>query len=162
MLKLPHVYKLPGVFLVVGILILASLLWFTPTLARDYAQETEQYCLSCHSNPDLEMTLPSGETLSLYVSQDQIKDLSIVLTALNVKPVIPISLPTPIHRLNTRAFVSYPARIMQLARSVTPIITRKRRIACMPRWLKLGIWMLPSAQIAMVPTMFNLQTSHAR
>jgi predicted CXXCH cytochrome family protein len=74
MLKLQHVNKLPGVFLVVGLLILASLLWFTPTLARDNAQETEQYCLSCHSNPDLEMTLPSGETLSLYISQEQLKD----------------------------------------------------------------------------------------
>jgi nitrate/TMAO reductase-like tetraheme cytochrome c subunit len=62
MVKQQHVNKLPGLFLAVGILILASLLWYTPTRAREYAQETEQYCLSCHSNPDLDMTLPSGET----------------------------------------------------------------------------------------------------
>lgn len=37
-------------------------------------QGTEAYCLSCHGNPDLSMTLPSGETLSLYVSADQLQD----------------------------------------------------------------------------------------
>lgn len=37
------------------------------------AQETEKYCLSCHGDPNLKMVLPSGETLSLYVSQDVIK-----------------------------------------------------------------------------------------
>jgi predicted CXXCH cytochrome family protein len=34
------------------------------------AQETEAYCLSCHGKPDLSLTLPSGETLSLYVSRE--------------------------------------------------------------------------------------------
>lgn len=33
-------------------------------------QETEAYCLNCHGKPDLSMTLPSGETLSLYVSRE--------------------------------------------------------------------------------------------
>ncbi len=37
------------------------------------AQQTEQYCLSCHGKPDLKMTLPSGEELSLYISPDQLK-----------------------------------------------------------------------------------------
>jgi len=37
------------------------------------AQQTEQYCLSCHSNPDLKMTLPSGEELSLYISPEHLK-----------------------------------------------------------------------------------------
>jgi predicted CXXCH cytochrome family protein len=46
----------------------------TRASAGQPAQETEKYCLSCHGNPDLHMTLPSGETLSLYVSQDVIKD----------------------------------------------------------------------------------------
>ncbi len=68
------VKKLPGVFLVVGFLILTSTLLFNPTHAKEQAQETEVYCLSCHSNPDLETTLPSGETLSLYISPEQLKD----------------------------------------------------------------------------------------
>jgi predicted CXXCH cytochrome family protein len=33
-------------------------------------QETDEYCLTCHGNPDLSMTLPSGEALPLYVSPD--------------------------------------------------------------------------------------------
>jgi len=36
-------------------------------------QQTEQYCLSCHGKPDLQMTLPSGEKLSLYVSPEHLK-----------------------------------------------------------------------------------------
>lgn len=38
--------------------------------ASELSQETETYCLSCHNNPDLSMELPSGETLSLYISPD--------------------------------------------------------------------------------------------
>jgi predicted CXXCH cytochrome family protein len=34
------------------------------------AQQTETYCLSCHNDPKLSMTLPSGESLSLYVSPE--------------------------------------------------------------------------------------------
>jgi predicted CXXCH cytochrome family protein len=68
------VKKLPGVFLVVGFLILTSTLLFTPTQAKELAQETETYCLSCHSDPNLKTTLPSGETLSLYISPEQLKD----------------------------------------------------------------------------------------
>jgi len=37
------------------------------------AQQTEQYCLTCHGNPDLKITLPSGEELSLYISADHLK-----------------------------------------------------------------------------------------
>jgi hypothetical protein len=36
-------------------------------------QGTESYCLSCHSNPDLKMTLPDGEELSLYVSPEKLQ-----------------------------------------------------------------------------------------
>ena len=39
-------------------------------------QGTEAYCLSCHGQPDLSMTLPDGEALSLYVSR-QTLDASI-------------------------------------------------------------------------------------
>jgi predicted CXXCH cytochrome family protein len=34
------------------------------------AEETDNYCLSCHGNADLSLTLPDGEHLSLYVSAD--------------------------------------------------------------------------------------------
>ncbi len=37
------------------------------------AQETENYCLSCHNNPDLKMTFPNGETLSLYISLEMLQ-----------------------------------------------------------------------------------------
>lgn len=37
-------------------------------------QETEAYCLSCHGDPELSMTLPSGESLSLFVSDEQLKE----------------------------------------------------------------------------------------
>jgi hypothetical protein len=36
-------------------------------------QGTEEYCLSCHGNPDLQMTLPSGEVLPLYISSDKLE-----------------------------------------------------------------------------------------
>ncbi len=36
------------------------------------AQGTEEYCLSCHGNPDLSMTLESGEELSLYISPEML------------------------------------------------------------------------------------------
>src|SRR5512137_1465859 len=42
-------------------------------IAEPPTQQTEQYCLSCHGNPDLKMTLPSGEELSLYISADHLK-----------------------------------------------------------------------------------------
>jgi predicted CXXCH cytochrome family protein len=42
----------------------------TPVLADEPAQETEAYCLSCHNNPDLSVTLPSGEVLSLHISPE--------------------------------------------------------------------------------------------
>lgn len=36
------------------------------------AQQTETYCLSCHNKPDLSLTLPSGEVLSLYISPEML------------------------------------------------------------------------------------------
>jgi predicted CXXCH cytochrome family protein len=56
-----------GVFVLLFSLLLAS-----PARANRPAQETEKYCLSCHGDSKLSMTLPSGEILSLYVSQDVI------------------------------------------------------------------------------------------
>lgn len=45
----------------------------SPAHAESQAQETETYCLSCHSKPDLSMTLPGGDTLSLYISPDKLR-----------------------------------------------------------------------------------------
>src|SRR5664279_6429388 len=60
-------------FIAAGVLVLLfSLLLVTPARAGEPPQQTENYCLSCHGNPKLSTTLPSGETLSLYVSQDVI------------------------------------------------------------------------------------------
>ncbi|MDI6695866.1 MAG: cytochrome c3 family protein [Anaerolineales bacterium] len=44
-----------------------------PAQADGLAQETEKYCLSCHGNPDLKMTLPSGEQVSLYISAEDLQ-----------------------------------------------------------------------------------------
>src|SRR5512138_3532520 len=52
--------------------LLLSLLLVSPAGAKPPSQETEKYCLSCHGNENLSMTLPSGEVLSLYVSQDKL------------------------------------------------------------------------------------------
>jgi predicted CXXCH cytochrome family protein len=55
-----------------GIVLLLSLFVVPPAVAEPPSQETEKYCLSCHGNQDLSMTLPSGEELSLYVSEDDL------------------------------------------------------------------------------------------
>jgi nitrate/TMAO reductase-like tetraheme cytochrome c subunit len=46
----------------------------TSASAEEKQQQTELYCLSCHSNPELSIELPSGETLSLYISPEDIKE----------------------------------------------------------------------------------------
>jgi predicted CXXCH cytochrome family protein len=56
-----------------GVFVLLLSFWLvSPAKAEEPTQETEKYCLSCHGNPDLKMTLPSGESLSLYVSEEVI------------------------------------------------------------------------------------------
>jgi len=52
--------------------LLFSFLTIVPVNARPAAQETEKFCLSCHGDSTLSMTLPSGEEVSLYVSQDEL------------------------------------------------------------------------------------------
>ncbi len=64
---------LPGVVLVLGMTVLLSLLWYAPAKASQQEQQTEEYCLSCHSNPDLKMTLPSGEQISLFIDKTQLQ-----------------------------------------------------------------------------------------
>lgn len=51
-----------------GLVFLGSFTLTRSSRAENLHQGTEEYCLSCHNNPDLSMTLPDGETLSLYIS----------------------------------------------------------------------------------------------
>jgi len=55
----------------IGFLIL--IISYLMTNSAVQAQETEGYCLSCHNNPDLKMTFPNGETLSLNVSPEMLQ-----------------------------------------------------------------------------------------
>jgi predicted CXXCH cytochrome family protein len=73
MLKLLKVYKLPAIFLVIGLSVVFSMFWFTPSQAKQPEQQTEEYCLTCHSRPGLQMTLPSGEILSLYIDRTELQ-----------------------------------------------------------------------------------------
>ena len=59
--------------------LLAGVLLFLPGArvqaeepASILAQETEAYCLGCHADPTLSLTLPSGEVLSLYIDPLQL------------------------------------------------------------------------------------------
>jgi predicted CXXCH cytochrome family protein len=62
-----------GWFVALGVFVLLmSFLIVLPVGAEQPAQETQKYCLSCHGNPDLAITLPNGEVLSLYVSEDDV------------------------------------------------------------------------------------------
>lgn len=62
-----------SVFIFLFVLLTSGVL-FIPVNADENKQQTEIYCLSCHSNPELIIELPSGETLSLYISPDQLKE----------------------------------------------------------------------------------------
>jgi predicted CXXCH cytochrome family protein len=53
-------------------LLISVSLFISPVNAKPPTQETEKFCLSCHGDESLSMTLPSGETLSLYVAQDDL------------------------------------------------------------------------------------------
>lgn len=55
--------------LAVGVVIAASA---APAHASPAPQETEKYCLGCHAKPDIQMTLPSGEVVSVQVSPDDL------------------------------------------------------------------------------------------
>ncbi|MEI6289225.1 MAG: cytochrome c3 family protein [Chloroflexota bacterium] len=62
-----------GLFAAAVCALLLSILITVPAQAAGGAPaETEKYCLTCHGDPNLSTKLPSGETLSLYVSQDVI------------------------------------------------------------------------------------------
>jgi predicted CXXCH cytochrome family protein len=64
-------------FVVIGLIaVTIALMLNVPANAAPIAvppdQQTEQYCLSCHGQPDLKMTLPSGEEVSLYISPEHL------------------------------------------------------------------------------------------
>ena len=65
-------WKLPGIFLVTGFVLVMSMFFFTPSQASEPKQQTEEYCLGCHGNPELKMTLPSGEELPLYIDTSKL------------------------------------------------------------------------------------------
>jgi predicted CXXCH cytochrome family protein len=59
----------------VSVAVILGILTFVTGQVRASApdQETENYCLSCHNDPDASMVLPSGEEVSLYISPDDLK-----------------------------------------------------------------------------------------
>lgn len=66
----------PGLLIIPSILLmglLSSGVLFFNAKASTPRQATESYCLSCHGNPDLEITLPDGEKLSLYIASDTLE-----------------------------------------------------------------------------------------
>lgn len=73
MIKLSSIHKLLGVFLVTGLMVIASLLWIGPAQAAEQAQQTEEYCLKCHSEPNLKMTLPDGEDVALFIDASKLQ-----------------------------------------------------------------------------------------
>jgi len=71
MVKLFIHHKMPYVLAIAILTVLIDLFWALPAKAEAIAQETENYCLSCHSNPEIEhLSLPSGEQVSLYIDPD--------------------------------------------------------------------------------------------
>ena len=73
MIKLYFPFPIRLFLLAESILLLACLLPINTVQAENLAQETEAYCLSCHSNPDLTLTLPSGEVLPLYIDSAKLQ-----------------------------------------------------------------------------------------
>ena len=55
---------------ILSVTAIAGLTLAIPARADRPAQETEAYCLSCHGQPDLSMTLPSGESVPLTVLRE--------------------------------------------------------------------------------------------
>jgi predicted CXXCH cytochrome family protein len=72
MVRFRKTHRMIAAILSVGFILLGSFSTFFSAWAGQEKQSTESYCLSCHNNPELEMQLPSGETLSLYVDADSL------------------------------------------------------------------------------------------
>ncbi len=62
-------------FIIIVFLLLAVVFAFVNSASADEpTQQTEAYCLSCHENPELSITLPDGEQLSLFISPEMLAD----------------------------------------------------------------------------------------
>jgi len=71
MVMLKKILRFPN-YLILGLLVVLSIFIMTNSVkAEEPHQPTDEYCLSCHAEPDLNITLQSGETLSLYVDPKQ-------------------------------------------------------------------------------------------
>lgn len=55
-----------------GITLIFLAIWSPPVPA--HAESTEEYCLSCHGDQDLTVTMESGEELSLHISPEMLGD----------------------------------------------------------------------------------------
>lgn len=76
-IKMPERWVPRFILLVVfslGVVFLSLLILPGPSSAEELDQDTEEYCLSCHGSPDLSMTLPSGEGLSLFISSEELSN----------------------------------------------------------------------------------------
>jgi len=60
----------PSHLAILSVTAIAGLMLAMPARAERPAQETEAYCLSCHGQPDLSMSLPGGESVPLTVSRE--------------------------------------------------------------------------------------------
>jgi predicted CXXCH cytochrome family protein len=67
-------FSIRSIILATIIVMIASLAIVFSARADILHQETENYCLSCHDNPDISMTLPDGEVLSLYIDPLKLED----------------------------------------------------------------------------------------
>lgn len=70
----PPMLRVFAVIALAALTTLAGLVLALPARAGSVydapGQQTEEYCLSCHGDPNLSLTLPNGEVLSLYVSTE--------------------------------------------------------------------------------------------
>lgn len=60
-------------FIMLATALFCAMVLLTPARAEPFTQETEKYCLSCHADPNLSMTLPSGEVVSLYIAPEDLQ-----------------------------------------------------------------------------------------
>lgn len=74
MITLRFPFSIRTILLVGGFILLISLALVSSAHADVPAQETESYCLSCHNNPDISITLPSDEILPLYIDPTKLED----------------------------------------------------------------------------------------
>jgi predicted CXXCH cytochrome family protein len=71
MMKINDEVSLPSIILAIGLAILISLVTFQPYHADESKPDLDsEGCLTCHNDPSLSITLPNGDVLPLYVTQE--------------------------------------------------------------------------------------------